>query len=354
MAMPEQLKKQVDETAARYNDKGELRDPNVPDESGENLDEPAKLEAVAPITDGITPTAGATTADEPVTKPLSGEPDAGKKQEPDVNEELRVAQQRYSSLQGMYNSNISQLREATGQIEQLRQAIATLQSPTAPNQPEQTSVAPGPGVTDAEREEYSPAFFEMMDRYMGNKMAPLKASLESVQQLPGAVGQINDNVQGIARAQHQSAEARFFDDLTAQHPDWQAINNSAAYSNWLQVTDPLSGYTRKALLDEARDRLDLNLVSNSFDQFKATTSTTGQAVQNKSQKDGLQDQAVLTPRKAQSSVPADSNVKPNFTKADLDKLYSDQLRGKYRGKEDEFKKRERELLEAINSGRYTS
>jgi len=356
MALPAQLRKQVEETEAFYKKDADEEKDNVQAKDGEDQSNDRTISETAPSTDDNTTDDITTQADEIATKPQSDDSDSGQQHEPDAEEKLRAAQQRYSSLQGMYNSTIANLRDAQQQIDQLRQAITQLQTPRPAEQQAPKPAVAGKAVTDAELEEYSPEFFEMLDRYIGSKISPLQASLESVHQLPDTVNRLNDQLGSVAASQARNAEDKFFDGLAGLHPDWQQINNSREYAEWLQVVDPLSGYTRKALLDGARERLDLNLVSNSFAEFKAATRTIGKAVPNKSHKDELRQQAVLSPRRGQSSIPTDSGGKKIFSKADLDKLYGDQLHGKYRGPEKEavFKAREAELLQAIAEGRYTS
>lgn len=344
MALPAAIRKQVEETDAQYGKDGELKGPN---ESGENLEE---LGETTPSTDGNVPTGETTQVNDSETTTPSTDTSSGQQAQQPSGDELSLMQQRYSSLQGMYNSAEARSREQSAQIEQLRQALSTLQTP-APAVPALQKPM-STGVTKEEREEYSEPFFDMMDRYVGSKLDPVLRQLDSMQGVPQAFGQLNDQIQHLVSAQGQTNEGQFFDGLARSHPDWEQVNNSPQFAKWLQVVEPLSGVTRQVLLDDARKRLDLNLAVNSFAEFKATTDVTGKAGQNKSQKEGLAQQAVVNPKRGQGSIPVDT-TKKTYTKVDLDTLYSDQRRGKYKNKEDEFKAQEAQLLQAIAEGRYT-
>jgi len=357
MGLPAQLQKQVEETEAHYKQLEGEESEDGSEESGENLGSNAASDDAHPTTTFTEPTENSTHAEGDVTEIRPTDASSGQQVQQPVSkleEDLRVMQQRNSTLQGMYNSTIAQFRDATGQIEQLRQALVTLQqTPNTSQQGGNTRPGPALGVTEEEIEEYSKPYFEMMDRYVGAKLAPIVNQLDSMRQVPDAVGQMHYQLQNVVSAQSQNAEDRFFDGLSKTHPDWEQINTSPAFTRWLSQVEPLSGLSRKAFLDDARERLDLNLVRNTFSEFKTTSGVTGQVATNKSQKDGhLQKQAVVAPRRGQSSIPADSQRK-TFTKADLDKLYTDQLHGKYKGKDAEFRTAETELLTAIQEGRYT-
>lgn len=355
MGLPEQLQKQIDDTEAFYKKpEDEVEDTTQVEDGPTDQAEDSTVSDTAPIqavedtpTDDSTPATDDVSTDTPSSTSTEQQPSTISA------EEFNALQRRHSSLQGMYNSTDARLRQANEQIEQLRTAISTLQ-PKATETPTPQSAEPA-GVTKEEIKEYTPEFFDMMKRYTAEQLGPIRNQLDSMQEIPQAVNQINDRLQNVSSAQTQTAEQVFFNDLAASHPDWEQVNTSQEFADWLQVADPYTGITRQVYLDEARKRLDFEHVSNIFGGFKSTRTNTGTSVPNKSQKkEELQQQAVVTPTKNQHKTPT-ANEPKTFTKADLDKLYVDERMGKYKGpeKQAEFRALEVELLKAITEERYT-
>lgn len=264
--------------------------------------------------------------------------------------ELARVKHQYATLQGMFNSTDARLREALGQIDQLRYAIQNVQ--TVPTTPIVKAPVASP-VTEQEMKEYTPAFFEMMDRYMGSRLNPLAAQVQDLtQQVPAAVNTLSNQVGQVSQAQYKTAEQQFFGELRGRVPDWEQTNNSPTYHEWLAVIDPLTGISRQVYLDDARKRMDLDRVVSIFNSFKQPSASVGTVSTLSTNKSELAVQAVVQSRHStQPNTDAGADDQ-KFTKADLKKLYDDYRIGKYKGKEAEFKANEAELLKAISENRY--
>jgi hypothetical protein len=355
-SLPEQARKALEDTEAYYKQQQEEVTDETEDtsESGETQEEgvAAEAESTTDAENESTDTSEDSTGT--VSKDATSEQgNEQQTQQPSDAEELRQLRQRYSSLQGMFNSSDARLREALSQIDQLRGAISTLQQTAPQPQNGQQGTGQPVGVSEDEIKEYTPQFFNMLDRYTASKLAPVQTQLDSIGRLPDTVGQLSHQLQTVASAQTQGTEQMFFSELSKTHPDWETINNSAGFGNWLQVADPYTGITRQVYLDEARKRLDLEHVNNIFAGYKSTLKPTAgkDAQHNKSQNVEVQQQAVVTPRKApKTKIKADP--KQTYSKADLDQLYTDYRHGKYNNKEADFRALEVELLNAIQEGRY--
>ena len=273
--------------------------------------------------------------------------------------EYKRLMQQHKTLQGMYNSQDARIREAgennqalNAQITDMRNTFSSMQQ-----QPQQQAPQPSQagGLTQDEEREYSPGFFQMMSRWLGPQLQPIMQQLEAMNRnAGGAINQVNDQLQNVAQSQYQNDSRNFYGQLQAIVPDWQAINDDIRFDEWLQGPDPMSGVIRQVLVDDARKSLDFNRAAQFFLTFKRDLSASGTAVPQVTNNISLNDQAVVQPTRRTQSVGTDQQTAAKqYTSADLLKLYDDERRGKYKGNEDQFRKREVEIHRSINEGRYT-
>lgn len=272
----------------------------------------------------------------------------------DTPPEYKRLMQQHRTLQGMYNSMDARFRESetrnnqlAQQMEEMRSAFTTAQTA----QPQAAQPSQPVGLSAEEQGEYSPKFFNMMERWLHSYLQPIHQQLQSLTQVPQVIGQINDQVQSVAANQQDSALRQFFVQLEQVHPDWEQINDSVQFGDWLQQVDPMAGVTRQWLIDDARTRLDWERAVAIFAEFKRSAGVGGTPTNQVTNNNSVNEQATVLPSKrAQQSTSSKSDVV--FTKQDLLKLYEDERHGVYKGKEDEFRKREVEIVNAINNNRY--
>ena len=168
---------------------------------------------------------------------------------------------------------------------------------------------------------------------------------------------LNSQVQQVAGVQHQQADRSFWTTLAHAVPDWQAINDSMGFNDWLQQIDAVSGIRRQVLIDDAHHNLDFDRAVSIFNAYKQVAGLVGGGVSQVTAPNTinpLTDQAVVTPNKRSQAIPTGGASQKIITKADLLKLYDDERKGYYKGRDEEFRKREAEIVTAINENRYAN
>jgi hypothetical protein len=362
MAIPEQVQKELDraeeflkteatpnEGAPTQGDQGSKAPEQVGEDSPVATDVPESVE---------TPTSTAT-QDADVSTIHQGR-EADTTQQSEESPELRLLRQQHSTLQGMFNSERRTHRESqeqlSAQVQELRTALGNVQQQAPQPQAEQPSAPAASLFTKDEEEEYSPGFVSMMNRVIDQKLSPIYNGLNQVAQGPQqALGQMNRRVDQVAQTQEQQAQEGFFNNLASAVPDWEQINGNPKFNSWLQQVDPISGISTQVFLDDARDRLELGRVVSVFNTFKQSLGVAGtvQDAQTAASTSSLHEQAVVPTNRSAGNPQANAGQAKSYTRSDLTRLYADELGGKYKGKEDVFRERERELLQAINTGHYT-
>lgn len=272
--------------------------------------------------------------------------------------------QRYRSLQGMFNAETQRAaardREAQLRIDRLEQLLAAM--PTGP-QPSATSQQPEEQprfVSDKDRDEYGDSI-DVMRRVSQEEVAPLIAQLS---QLENRIGQlitgINTNiapqVQQVVQRQAETAQDAFWRELSQQVPNWQQINNDKDFHQWLLDVDPLTGTTRQVYLEQAQQSQNPHRAASFFKMFseisgKYTTNATAQPTRS-AQTTELERQ--VAPGRSRSTSAPNSQAAPNYTRAQIQKFFDDVRTGKYKGREAERNRIERDIFAAQREGRIVA
>lgn len=234
---------------------------------------------------------------------------------------------QYLSLKGKYDAEIprmaQELRAVKSEKAELEKRLSALEQ--AKEQAQDTAQPMSKEVIERLENEFGQDFAQLI-------MDVVRAELKG-QQTP-----IIDELEALRKTQKESAEQRFMQELAQLVPEWRQINVDAQFHAWLAQTDPLSGRTRQELLDAAGQSLDAQRVSAIFSAFKATQgapSAKASAAQPKS----------VSPARSTAADPAPA--KPAYSIKDWQQLQDDYRRGRYRGREDEFRRKEAEIHAAL-------
>ncbi len=73
-----------------------------------------------------------------------------------------------------------------------------------------------------------------------------------------------------AQATERERTAKFYDTLAAEVPDYEAVNATDGWKEWLSVIDEPSGYQRQDLLQRHAQVHDAGRVARMFNEYKAT------------------------------------------------------------------------------------
>ena len=275
----------------------------------------------------------------------------------DANDEYL---QKYKTLQGMYNAEVprlhSQNREMQARVAQMEQLLSTLSSqPTVA--PQATSVQNF--VSDTEREEYGESL-DVMRKVSREELVPLIGKISALENaLNHIAGSLNTTivpqVQQVARQQAMTAEDKFWGTLTSVVPQWQQMNNDPDFQSWLLDIDPMTGVTRQTYLEQAQASLDVSRVASFFLTFSQATGkfANANAQPNRSASASELEKQVAPGRGRNSGTPTSQSVR-SYSPDDIKTFFNDVRLGKYRGREAERDRLERNIFAAQRENRITA
>ena len=339
MAIPEQIRKQTEAVQQLYQQLN-------PDD---NTGEPTSADGtVTPVENrDNTPLADANSASNNAAPSSANE---HKSDDDNLPEETIV--QKYKTLQGMYNAEVPRLhqqnREMSNRVQQMEQLLASLSAQQTSAQPQQIVEKI---ITDKDVEEYGESL-DVMRKVSREELIPMEQRFAQMEQM---FRQMQTNVvpqvQAVAQRQQVSAEQGFWAELTSVVPNFRQINDNDAFQSWLLSADPLTGITRQTYLDDAQRSLDAKRVANFF---RAWLESTGQAAvaqsTGRAQNSELEKQ--VTPgRSRNTGTPATTNQGKMYSPQDIQKFFNDVRTGKYKGREPERDRIERDIFAAQRENR---
>lgn len=246
-------------------------------------------------------------------------------------------EKRFKGLQKSHERTVAELRDSNesliqqnqdlaGQIRELRAEIQTAK-PDAPAAQEIT-------FTPEEQEEYGEAFLSMV-----KKVADQLVKSQDSSAVMGELRGLRDDFDEIKTRQIKSDEDRFFDEVAASVPDWEEINETPDFKDWLAQEMPLTGQERQVFLNQARKRFDAKTVINLFNAWK------GEA--------GIQPfyPSSVTTREDEVDISNTSGDNYVFTGAEIQKFYDEKRRGRWKGREEEARRFEERIFLAQKEGR---
>ena len=331
MSIPKQVQKQSEEVQELYKQiNGETEEAQAtaeaaPEEAVNNVAEPTTSDSVeeqAPQS-------------EPQEQAESGD------QEPKQDD----WQQKYRSLQGMYNADVPRLnaenRDLASRVSQLEGLLSSMNEPA-----QQTPVQSEKLITDDDVKEYGDSIAVM-------RKAAREEVAQEIAQLRQQVGQLQGvlpQVQQVQAQQKKSGEQTFWNTIASEVPNWSDINNDPDFQSWLLEIDPLTGISRQTYLEDAQKNLDANRVVTFFRTWEGATGKTNTAqVDRTAQQSQLQKQ--VAPGRSRNNGVKASGQNRTYTPNDIQEFYSDVRKGKYKGRDDERGRIERDIFAAQQEGR---
>jgi hypothetical protein len=347
MALPEQIRKQTEAVQELYKQL--------------NGDENNGNEATPPADGNTSPsenTAQPAPADESAVPNNAAQPQgneqtpSGTGQEDDPNSETYA--QKWRTLQGMYNAEVprlhSQNRELNGRVQQMEQLLASLsQQSSQPAQ--QTQVAPL--VTENDVQEYGDSL-DVMRRVTREELYPVAQKIAQLDQIIRSLQtSVVPQVQAVAHRQAMTAEQQFWSDLSSAAPNWREINDDHAFQSWLLEIDPLTGISRQTYLEDAQRILDVRRVASFFQTWNELTGKANVAQNTRRTATASELERQVAPgRSKNTGTPANNNAK-TYSPDDIKGFFNDVRSGKYRGREAERDRIERDIFAAQRDGRIT-
>lgn len=337
MALPEQIRKQSEAVQELYKQMGapSAEETPAPDEGAENAVAESQLDD---LTQQVAADAG--------TDVGAVAPTAERKESEDV------LQQRYKTLQGMYNAEVPRLhqqnRELAARVAQMEQLLSVTQQPnfTAPA----AESAAQANVTQADVDEYGESI-DVMRRVAKDEFGSMGARLATIENaLRQMHTQVVPQVQTIVKQQAMSAEQTFWADLANSVQNWRDINNNPDFQQWLLAKDPMTGLTRQTLLEDAQRNLDSARVASFFQTWQSMTGQANTVASSRSSPASELESQVAPGRSRSTGVPNDQ-AKRKYTADDIRNFFADVRTGKFKGREQERDRIERDIFAAQREGR---
>jgi hypothetical protein len=339
MAMPEQIRKQI-----------EAAEEKIKEISGETGADEANPPADEIVSDASAPPAD----DAEKVVQSSGTTEHGAKEDP--NSETYA--QRWRTLQGQYNAEVPRLRGANKDLQlrvsQLENLLSTMSSTPAAAAPA-ASQSGQRLVTDDDVAEYGESI-DMMRKVTREEVGSL---LGKISQLEGTIQQLTANVSGtvipqvqrVAQQQAASAEERFWGTLAQRVPNWQQINNDQDFQSWLLDIDPLTNTSRQTHLEIAQRDLDVNRVVAFFNAFTAASGKYAPPANAQPNRSASELERQIAPGRSRGTSGAAGQTTKTYTPADITKFFNDVRSGRYKGRETERDRIERDIFAAQREGR---
>lgn len=301
MALPSRVQVQLDQAEAL------LKSINAPTEASlAQVPEPEIVDA------GIAPVEQVVVAAEPAPKPVD------------------EWEHRYKSLDGIVRSRDAKISQISAELEQTRAELQRLGA--------EKVQLPEPSASNPQDVEmFGADLVEMVKRMNQQTLGSVANTIDS------RLKMLEQRVEGTVEAVAVSASEKFISRLEAAVPEWDSINQSDAFKQWLGEEDPVYGVPRQTALKRAEDNLDAARTIRIFQTF-----TGGSAPVVAPKVNSLDKQ--VAPRAAASVAPTGQNLSI-ITTAEVDRFYRDVAQGRYRGNEKQQQQMEDEINAALREQR---
>lgn len=256
---------------------------------------------------------------------------------------------KFKTLKGIFDAEMPRLqgqnKELNQQMQEMKRQLTDLQEQrTATGQG--TTKAP-PAQPDRDVEDFGADMVGMVQRQTSVVLARSLAETSKVlASLSTRLDNLERNAQGTAQVAQATQQDVFFNRLTQLVPDWEQVNASQAFLDWLAQADALYGMTRQDALNQAQSQGDVQRVAKVFEAFKAMSAPAKSATHVKPLSERVSPKAATAP--APSATPTE---KPTITQAQVAAFYHELATGKYRDRPQVAQQLEQMINEALAEGR---
>lgn len=332
MAIPEQVKKQTEAVQKLYEQL------SADDNTGEEAD------------GTVASTADDNFADETADPPAAVEQKAEGTKVPDED-----VLQKYRTLQGMYNAEVPRLhqqnREMAQRVQHMEQLLASLSAQQQQATEQKSEPVMERYITDTDVEEYGDSI-DIMRKVSREELGAVAQRIARIEQMLQQVQtSVVPQVQNLTHRQNISAEQQFWADLAAMIPNFREINGNEGFQRWLLEADPLTNITRQTYLEDAQRNHDSRRVANFFYTWLEKTGQAPVAQSSGRVAASELEKQVVPGRSRSSGTPAATASTKVFTPQDIEKFYSDVRKGKYKGRDQERSRIERDIFAAQRENR---
>lgn len=259
--------------------------------------------------------------------------------------------QKYNVLQGKYDAEVPRL---SADLRSALSRIGDLETVAAAPAEEPVSVVPAV-LTEEEIADYGEDLIGVIER-KAREMAisefePVVADLRNqIISLSQKVGVTGEKI--AVREQNE-----VFAVLDRDIKDWRAVNTSQAFKDWLELTDPFSGQTRKKLLIDGFDAKDALRVKSFFEGFlkenaAVSSETTGAPAGEAGNTSTLKLEDYIAPGTPKGGGQAGApKEKRKWTRKEIGTFYSGIQKGHFKNRPEDKARIEADIVSATVEGR---
>jgi hypothetical protein len=276
---------------------------------------------------------------------------------------------QFKSLKGRYDRDQENNRRLQQTLLDQQRLLAQVGSPP-PSAPQgegsglRFNVAPPPPgrrVTPAEVTEYGAELMDVVGRRAAEVYEPI------IQQLATELQQVRRQVGGVQNTVVFDARVKMYDDLARAVPQWNAINDSPQFGQWLDQIDPISHRSRREFLNGAHNANQAGQVIDIFNTFLQSVGagtgagsgagngagngagySQGNPQPSPQQFDLMQLAAPGRAKSGQTQAPQEKGI---IMREEIKQFYTEKTQGKWAGREAEAAAIERQIFDAGNEGR---
>jgi hypothetical protein len=256
---------------------------------------------------------------------------------------------RYKSMKGRFDRSQDQIRSLSEQIQSLQGVISTMQATSPAPASAEAEAAIERLITPEEESDYGSEFLKVVGKKAREELLPVINKYEA------KIAQLEGQLQGVGGKIAQDARQHMLTQLDERLPNWREINRDETFLNWLQLPDLYSGAIRHELLKAAYERNDAPRVAAFFTGFlaeeAAVAPANGEAGRSEAPAKPSLDQFAAPGRAKSAAATTAPAEKPFFTRAQIAKFYADAAAGKYRGRDADRDRLEKQIFDAQREGR---
>jgi hypothetical protein len=255
--------------------------------------------------------------------------------------------QKYHVLKGKYDAEVPRLH---ADVSALRQVVTDLQ----------TQIKEVVEKKDDSQKKTDDTDDETLN-FVSREYPEIYAAIEKLVEKKSGKGKQEDEaklvkrIEAVERVAVDTAEDRFFRDLTEVSPEWRTHKDDPRFMEWLQSEDPLTGYSRFSLAQQAQNALDGKRVGKFYQAFvKEVVGTKPAENGNGEKKEDKKDMSkfVAPPSSGGKGQTGKAGSDDNtITTSDIKKFYDDAQKGRYRGRDEEYRKMEAKIDRAVSEGK---
>ncbi len=257
---------------------------------------------------------------------------------------------RYNSMKGRYDAAQRTIGSMQEQMSQLGDELMRTQQLLRGQEPAQQSTPSNHGklITPEDEQAYGADLIDLTRRAARETVGP-------------EIQQLREENRRLQKSQITRAQSELKQRLAAEMPNWQEVNQSPDFINWLRLPNVYTGQVRKQMLNAAYEAADAPKVIAFFKDYLREGDATGQRVQTTAP------EQLQVPRQAAMSLdtlaapgrakPATGNAspsladKPVITHAQIKEFYANVRRGYYDGRENDKAQHEAMIFSAQREGR---